>query len=169
MKKVSVVYLFLIFGISVGLNAQDLIVNGKVFNSRNKVPLENITVKIVNQKKEVMTQKDGSFSLTARKGQSLVFTSINMITKYIKIENSIEKINNISGYTYERIDTGNVESGLLAQEVIGILPEVVEFNKNTNHYNISYGNMAGLFVEYIKALNDKINMLTERISFLEKK
>jgi TonB-linked SusC/RagA family outer membrane protein len=89
MKKVSVVYLFLIFGISVGLNAQDLIVNGKVFNSRNKVPLENITVKIVNQKKEVMTQKDGSFSLTARKGQSLVFTSINMITKYIKIENSI--------------------------------------------------------------------------------
>lgn len=102
-------------------------------------------------------------------GSILTPSDSNLKKNIIKIENSIEKINNISGYTYERIDTGNVESGLLAQEVIGILPEVVEFNKNTNHYNISYGNMAGLFVESIKALNDKINMLTERISFLEKK
>ena len=101
-------------------------------------------------------------------GSILTPSDSNLKKNINKIENSIEKINNISGYTYERIDTGNIESGLLAQEVIGILPEVVEFNKNTNHYNISYGNMAGLFVESIKALNDKINMLTDKISYLEK-
>jgi hypothetical protein len=102
-------------------------------------------------------------------GSILTPSDSNLKKNINKIQNSIEKINNISGYTYERIDTGNIESGLLAQEVIGILPEVVEFNRNTNHYNISYGNMAGLFVESIKALNDKINILTERISYLEKK
>uniref|UniRef100_A0A6C0CF53 Peptidase S74 domain-containing protein n=1 Tax=viral metagenome TaxID=1070528 RepID=A0A6C0CF53_9ZZZZ len=101
-------------------------------------------------------------------GSILTPSDSNLKRNINKIQNSIEKINNISGYTYERIDTGNIESGLLAQEVINILPEVVEFNKNTNHYNISYGNMAGLFVESIKTLNDKINILTERISFLEK-
>jgi hypothetical protein len=102
-------------------------------------------------------------------GSILTPSDSNLKKNINKIENSIEKIKNISGYTYERIDTGNIESGLLAQEVINILPEVVEFNRNTNHYNISYGNMAGLFVESIKALNDKINMLTDRISYLEKK
>lgn len=101
-------------------------------------------------------------------GSILTPSDSNLKKNIIKIDDSIEKISKISGYTYERIDTGNLESGLLAQEVMNILPEVVEYNRTNSHYNISYGNMAGLFVESIKELNNKIQTLTDRISYLEK-
>jgi len=71
-----------------------------------------------------------------------------------KIKHSITKIEQISGYIYTRKDTGRRETGLIAQEVIEILPEVI--NTNNNFYNISYGHMCGLLVEGIKELNDKI-------------
>lgn len=74
------------------------------------------------------------------------------------IKNPIEKINKINGYIYKRRDTGKIETGLIAQEVIKILPEVINYN-NTNYLNISYGNMAGLLVEGIKELNYKIKRL----------
>lgn len=73
-----------------------------------------------------------------------------------KITNSIEKINKINGYIYTRKDTGNIETGLIAQEVLSILPQVVNLDNSTNYYNISYGNLAGLLVEGIKELNNRL-------------
>ena len=82
----------------------------------------------------------------------------------MKIQNPLDKINNINGYTYIRTDTSNYETGLLAQEVKEILPEVIKYENN--HYNISYGNMSGLFVECIKELNNKIDILIEKLKLL---
>ena len=73
------------------------------------------------------------------------------------ISNSLDKLCSISGYTYTRIDTGNRESGLIAQEVNNILPEVI-YNTNTL-MTISYGNMAGIIIEAIKELKNKIDDL----------
>ena len=78
-----------------------------------------------------------------------------------KIENSIEKINKINGYIYTRKDTGKIETGLVAQEVMDILPQVVNLDKSTNYYNISYGNMNGLIIEGIKELNNRLMKIEE--------
>jgi hypothetical protein len=84
--------------------------------------------------------------------------SDSRIKKDIKlISNSLDKLCSISGYTYTRIDTGNRESGLIAQEVNNILPEVI-YNTNTL-MTISYGNMAGIIIEAIKELKNKIDDL----------
>jgi len=72
-----------------------------------------------------------------------------------KIENALEKIQKINGYIYQRTDTGNIESGLIAQEVLEIIPEVINKNKD-DFYSIAYGNMMGLVVEAIKELKDLI-------------
>ena len=101
-------------------------------------------------------------------GTILSVSDCNLKTNIHKIENPLDKIQTISGYTYKRTDTGNLETGLIAQEVIKILPEVINYNNN-NNYTISYGNMCGILVECIKELNDKINILTSRIDNLEKK
>ena len=61
-----------------------------------------------------------------------------------------------------------METGLIAQEVIRILPEVINYNTN-NNYTISYGNMCGILVECIKELNEKIKILNNRIDIIEKK
>ena len=83
-------------------------------------------------------------------------SDIRIKENLIKITNSIEKINKVNGYIYTRKDTGNIETGLIAQEVLSILPEVVNFDNSTNYYNISYGNLAGLLVEGIKELNNRL-------------
>jgi len=73
-----------------------------------------------------------------------------------KIENALEKIKKINGYIYERTDTGKIESGLIAQEVLEIIPEVINKDKN-DFYSIAYGNMMGIIVEAIKELKDLID------------
>lgn len=108
-------------------------------------------------------------NLTAKKdilleGTILSTSDSNLKSNINKITNPLEKINNINGYTYIRTDTSNYETGLLAQEVINILPEVVKYENN--HYNIAYGNMCGIFVECIKELNKKIDILNEKIKTL---
>lgn len=108
-------------------------------------------------------------NLTAKKdilleGTILSTSDSNLKSNINKITNPLEKINIINGYTYIRTDTSNYETGLLAQEVINILPEVVKYENN--HYNIAYGNMCGIFVECIKELNKKIEILNEKIKTL---
>ena len=83
--------------------------------------------------------------------------SDSRVKKNLKIiDNALQKIQKINGYIYERIDTGKIESGLIAQEVLKIIPEVINKN-NDDYYSISYGNMMGLIVESIKELKFIIN------------
>lgn len=70
------------------------------------------------------------------------------------INNALNKINKINGYTFNRYDTNdnNRYSGLIAQEVIKVMPEVI-IKKHDGKYRIIYNNLAGLFVEAIKELD----------------
>lgn len=84
---------------------------------------------------------------------SIISTSDARIKSNIsRIENALEKIMNISGYTYNKHGCKERETGLIAQEVYKILPEAVYENPETKLLNISYGNMLGLVVESIKEL-----------------
>jgi hypothetical protein len=96
------------------------------------------------------------------RGTILSPSDINIKTDINIISSPLEKINKINGYTYKRTDTGNYETGLIAQEVLEILPEVVKYNNDI--YNISYGNMCGILVEAIKELNNKIKVLESKSS-----
>jgi len=86
-------------------------------------------------------------------------SDIRVKDNLVKINNPLNRIDKINGYIYRRRDTGRIESGLIAQEVMQILPEVVNNNKADNYYNISYGNMMGLMVEGIKELDYKVKEL----------
>jgi|688.fasta_scaffold00528_12 hypothetical protein len=92
-------------------------------------------------------------------------SDIRLKENIIKISDSINKIEKINGYIYKRTDTGKTETGLIAQEVMNILPEVININNETsnNYYNISYGNMVGLLVEGIKELNNRLKIIENKI------
>jgi hypothetical protein len=70
-----------------------------------------------------------------------------------KIENALEKIEQLNGYTFTM--KGKRYTGLIAQEILPILPEAVTGSEETN-YAVAYGNMMGLIVEAIKELKQKI-------------
>jgi hypothetical protein len=90
------------------------------------------------------------------------------------IKNAISKIQAIRGVTYTKIDSEgearNVRhAGVLAQEVLEVLPEVVHQDHNTDMYSVAYGNMAGLFIEAIKEQQLQIEELKKEIKELKNK
>jgi len=70
-----------------------------------------------------------------------------------RIENALDKVCAIGGYTYVMNDKPS--TGLIAQEVLEVLPEVVHGSEETS-YSLAYGNVIGLLVEAIKELKEKI-------------
>lgn len=99
--------------------------------------------------------------------QGVTTTSdINIKKDFMQISNALDKLCSISGYTYTRKDTGLRESGLIAQEVYNILPEVI-YKKNNSLLSISYGNMSGIIIEAIKELKDKVSAIEARINGMD--
>ena len=76
------------------------------------------------------------------------------------IENAIEKINKLSGYTYLLKDpitnrlSDTRHAGLIAQEVQKVLPEVVNENSE-GQLSLAYGNMMSLVIEALKELSEE--------------
>ena len=88
----------------------------------------------------------------------------------------LEKVASLTGYTFQRTKpdeetaagagAGARETGLIAQDVLGILPEAVT-RQSDGMLSIAYGNLAGLFVEAIKELKKECAALRERVATLE--
>lgn len=87
------------------------------------------------------------------------------------IDNSLSKISRINGYTFNRNDiTGGTDetengryTGLIAQEVVRVIPEVIT-KKHDGKLRIIYANLAGLFVEGIKELDNNYKWLNFKIN-----
>ena len=75
------------------------------------------------------------------------------------IESALDKVKRLTGYTYTL--HGNRSAGLLAQDVLDVLPEVVKGSEETN-YSLAYGNLVGLIVEAIKELDKKVDRILEK-------
>jgi hypothetical protein len=77
----------------------------------------------------------------------------------LKIENALEKVEQINGYTYElKEDDSKRHAGVIAQEIQTVLPEIV--NKgNDGILGVEYGNISALLIEAIKEQNTKIKNL----------
>lgn len=69
-----------------------------------------------------------------------------------KIDNALDKISKLNGITYNNITNDNKkETGLIAQEVMKVIPEAV-FEDENGYLNIAYGNLMGVVIEAIKEL-----------------
>ena len=83
------------------------------------------------------------------------------------IKDPLSKINKINGYTFNRNDvndgTNQRYSGLIAQEVLKVMPEVIT-KKHDGKLRIIYTNLAGLFIEGIKKLDDNYNYLNVKLN-----
>ena len=97
------------------------------------------------------------------------------------IPNAIDKVKQLNGYTYDRTDKqpatpeeeGTIYAhnpknryvGVIAQEVLAVLPEAVSGGPNSNegseddHYSVAYGNLVALLIEAIKEQQVQIDEL----------
>ena len=89
------------------------------------------------------------------------------------ISDPIEKILSLNGYHFYNKNTEREEIGLIAQEVEAIIPELVHTLQHAKYSDglkvLNYGNIAGLLIEGIKAQNNKIESLEDRLKIIEGK
>lgn len=74
------------------------------------------------------------------------------------IDSPLDKVSSLTGYTFDRIDTGESQTGLIAQDVLKVLPEAVGCAEDGT-LTLAYGNLVGLLVEAIKELKGEIEEL----------
>jgi hypothetical protein len=91
-------------------------------------------------------------------------SDITLKKNLLKIENALEKVEQINGYTYEfKADDSKRHAGVIAQEIEGVLPEIV--NKgNDGILGVEYGNISALLIEAIKDLkkdNESLRAIVE--------
>ena len=82
------------------------------------------------------------------------------------IEDAIEKVKKVSGYTFERVDMEGKFAGVIAQEMLEVLPEaVIEDSKGM--YSVAYGNITALLIQALKEEAAKREALELRLSRFE--
>ena len=83
------------------------------------------------------------------------------------IPDALDKVCALRGVTYERIDSGERQTGVIAQEVQAVLPEaVMTMADEQQTLSVAYGNMVGLLIEAIKELNHKVDKQAREIAEL---
>jgi hypothetical protein len=78
-----------------------------------------------------------------------------------QIDNALDKVKQLTGYTFTNIQNGNRNTGLVAQDVQNILPEAVY--TEGEYLGLAYGNLMGLIVEAIKDLSNEIDVLKNKV------
>lgn len=108
-------------------------------------------------------QVDGSGNFTAN-GNVTAYSDIRLKKDIRVIPDALAKVEQLSGVTYERIDSGERQVGVIAQEVQKVLPEAVI--QGEEYLSVAYGNMVGLLIEAIKELNHKVERQAQEIAEL---
>ena len=80
------------------------------------------------------------------------------------IPNALDKVCQMRGVTFERIDDeGHRSMGVIAQEIEKIIPEVVrEDSSEEKIKSVAYGNMVGVLIEAIKELKSEVEQLKNK-------
>ena len=83
----------------------------------------------------------------------------------VSLSDALSKVNAINGYSYTlKSDLSNTRRlGVLAQEIMNVVPEVVNGSEETT-YSVSYGALVPLLIEAIKELTAEVNSLKNQLS-----
>jgi hypothetical protein len=98
-------------------------------------------------------------------------SDINLKENIENIPNALEKLLTLNGVNFNYKKDGSRSTGVIAQEVEKVLPEVIYEATNPEQTEtfkaVRYGNMVGLLIEAIKEQQTHINNLQEQINSLK--
>ena len=99
-------------------------------------------------------------------GNVTAYSDIRRKKDLLKIDNALDKVEQLTGYTYTNKKDNKRYTGLIAQDVEKVLPEAVT-TETDGHLSLAYGNMMGLLVEAVKELTRKNEILEARLNAIE--
>jgi hypothetical protein len=112
-------------------------------------------------------QLDMSGNMTVA-GNVTAYSDVRLKDNIRVIDNALNKLKEIRGVYFTRKDQDDkakVHTGVIAQEVELVLPEVVS-EDNEGKKNVAYGNMIGLLIEAIKEQQQQIENQQKQIEEL---
>jgi len=85
------------------------------------------------------------------------------------IEGALDKVQRLSGVSYDWKVDGKHNIGLVAEDVGKVIPEVVEYEENgQDARSVDYGSLVALLIEATKEQQKEIEALKRKIADLEK-
>ena len=106
----------------------------------------------------------GHFTAT---GDLIANSDIKLKTNIQPLENSLEKVNQLRGVSYDRVDIEKDNCiGVIAQEVEEVYPEFVSEGEDGTK-GVDYSKMVAVLIESVKELTAEVNTLRNRVNELE--
>ena len=101
-------------------------------------------------------------------GNVTSFSDARLKTNVKTIENSLDKVMNMRGVNYNRLDLDDkYDAGVIAQEMQEVAPELV--TENEEHLSVNYAGISGYLIEAMKEQQKLIESLTKKVEELEAK
>jgi hypothetical protein len=98
-------------------------------------------------------------------GDVIAYSDARVKENVETIPNAIEKVKAMRGVGYNKIGEQRRSTGVIAQEILEVLPEVVHQDEN-GMYSVAYGNIVGVLIEAIKEQQNQIDELKSRLNNL---
>ena len=113
---------------------------------------------------------EGGGGVTFTAGGSIIasdditaFSDSRLKENVMPIENALEKCAELTGVTFDKINTGIRGTGLIAQDLQKVLPEAVH-EQEDGMLSVAYGNTIGLLVNAINELQAEVAKLKQESS-----
>jgi hypothetical protein len=95
-------------------------------------------------------------------GDVISFSDARLKSDVETITGALDKVSNMRGVYYTNLNTQTRETGVIAQEIMDVLPEVVA--DRGEYLGVAYGNIVGVLIEAIKELKAKVTELENQIN-----
>ena len=112
---------------------------------------------IVHKDKDDLSENNILISCNTCLTNILKDLEIELPEKENKQNNVLDKIQQITGYTYKFKDTGHDSIGVTAQDVEKVFPELVHGEEGTK--SLQYSGLIGALIESVKELSTKVAAL----------
>jgi hypothetical protein len=156
---------------SIQYNASRELFIQMVDGSDSSTPTAGIKIDLADKNLIINSGSTGKIQFSSTNGNIVTVGDItafgtvsdrNRKENIVKIENALDKVSQISGYTFNYLGDDTPMTGVIAQELEEVLPEVVyetEMPDGTQSKAVRHGNIVGLLIESIKELKAEIEEL----------
>ena len=137
--------------------------NRVMFNNNSHIDFE------INGGTEVRIENDGDLHVEGNViAYSTTISDERLKKDIVKIDNALDKVSQLNGYTFEYLADGKKSAGVIAQEVEKVMPSAITESTlplkmgeddKTEYKTVQYDQLHGLMIEAIKELKAEIEEL----------
>jgi len=101
-------------------------------------------------------------------GDVIAYSDARVKENVETLDGALDKVMKMRGVSYNKIGEQEKKVGVIAQEILEVLPEVVSQDE-TGTYSVAYGNISAVLIEAIKELTNTVKEQQKQIDELKSK